>query len=235
MTDRIGASETVIANHAVLADRIKAACRDSGRDLSEVLLMAVSKMQSAQAVEEVLALGLRVMGENRVQEAAEKRNMVCGKAKWELIGPLQSNKVKLAVETFERIQTVDRIKLVERLDRVVRETGRVPYPVLMQVNIGEDPAKHGCHETEAEALMEAMLSCGSLQVDGLMTIGQFTTDEGILRRTFSGLRELRERLRASSGLALPVLSMGMSGDLEIAIGEGSTLIRVGTALFGQRP
>lgn len=217
-----------------ILELINKACDRSGRKASEVTLMAVSKTRTAEEVEAMLGCGIGVLGENRVQEGADKRGRVVAPAQWELIGPLQSNKVRQAVEHFDRVQTVDRVKLVQKLDRCVEELGHARYPVLMQVNIGADPAKHGCSEDEAPELLEAILAARHLRLDGLMTIGEYTEDERVLRRTFGGLRTLRDRLSDTHAVGLPVLSMGMSADMAIAIEEGSTLVRVGTALFGVR-
>jgi pyridoxal phosphate enzyme (YggS family) len=218
-----------------LRHRIKNACDRSLRSVDEVKLMAVTKTHPSVAVDLAVAAGLRYIGENRVQEAAGKRPQVrSGGGYWELIGPLQSNKARLAVETFDRIQTVDRLKLVTGLDRLCGELGKSAYPVLLQVNIGEDAAKSGCSADDAPALAEAILKAENLKLDGLMTIGEFSDKETVVRRTFSGLRKLKERLEANAGMSLPVLSMGMTHDLEWAIEEGSTLIRVGTALYGSR-
>ncbi|HSH10094.1 MAG TPA: YggS family pyridoxal phosphate-dependent enzyme [Oceanipulchritudo sp.] len=217
-----------------LQARIKIACDLVNRPIGEVELMAVTKTHPAEAANWALAAGLRRIGENRVQEAAAKRPLANAGGAWELIGPLQSNKARLALETVDRIQTVDRLKLVQVLDRHCAEMGKTGYPVLMQVNVGKDPAKHGCLESDAAALAEAILSSKCLSLEGFMTIGELTDDEVTIRRTFSSLRSLRDKLEESLGLALPVLSMGMTDDLEWAIAEGSTLIRVGTALFGGR-
>lgn len=196
--------------------------------------MAVTKTNPPTAADWALAAGLRHIGENRVQEMAGKRPEVSHQGGfWELIGPLQSNKAKLAVEWADRVQTVDRVKIVNALNRHAGEAGK-RLPVLMQVNVGEDPAKHGCDRKAAPALLEAILEAPHLQLDGLMTIGELTDDEKRIRTTFSRLRELRDRLSRDSGHSLPVLSMGMTADLDWAIEEGSTLIRVGTALFGAR-
>ena len=214
--------------------RINEACREGGRERAEVELMAVTKTHPPEAADWALAAGLRHIGENRVQEAADKRSQVKASGFWELIGPLQRNKARLAVESVDRIQTVDRIKLVDSLDRICGELGKASYPVLLQANVGEDPAKHGCADGEAERLMEAILGSRHLELQGLMTIGELTDDERIRRGTFARLRMLRDRLSAAGGLPLPVLSMGMTDDLEWAIEEGSTMIRVGSALFGAR-
>lgn len=215
--------------------RINAACVKSGRNPQEVILMAVTKTHAAMAADWALEAGLSHIGENRVQELAAKRpGARLSGGCWELIGPLQSNKVRLALEHADRIQTVDRLKIVRILDRHCEGMGRERYPVLMQVNTGRDPAKHGCEVEEAPRLMEAILESGHLELEGVMTIGELTDEEARIRATFSRLRELRDQLEGRAGRSLPVLSMGMTGDLEWAIEEGSTLIRVGTALFGAR-
>mgnify|MGYP000011442437 CR=1 FL=1 len=218
-----------------IRERINNACERSGRNIDEVSLMAVTKTHPAEAVDWAVEGGLTQIGENRVQEGASKRPLTrLPGALWELIGPLQSNKARLAVGTFDRIQTVDRLKLVKVLDRICAEEGKTGYPVLMQVNVGEDPAKHGCARSDAQSLAEAILKSDHLKLDGLMTIGALSDDEPIVRATFSSLRNLRDDLEAALGCRLPELSMGMTGDLEWAIEEGSTLIRVGTALYGDR-
>lgn len=218
-----------------IRERINKSCHRSGRKIDEVSLMAVTKTHPAEAVDWAVAGGLARIGENRVQEGASKRPLTNEPgAFWELIGPLQSNKARLAVATFDRIQTVDRPKLVKALDRICGEEGKSAYPVLMQVNVGEDPAKHGCARSDAQSLAEAILKSDHLKLDGLMTIGALSDDEKIVRATFSSLRALRDQLQSALGCPLPELSMGMTGDLEWAIEEGSTLIRVGTALYGDR-
>lgn len=216
-------------------DRIKAACQRCNRQPGEVKLMAVTKTHPAEAAVWAIEAGLTHIGENRVQEAAEKRPEVgMSKGFWELIGPLQRNKARLALETVDRIQTVDRLKLINTLDRVCGEIGRKAFPVLLQVNTAEDPAKHGCAVEAAEGLAEAIQTSDHLCLDGLMTIGELTDDPVCIRATFRRLRELRDRLENALGIHLPELSMGMTGDLELAIEEGSTLVRVGSALYGER-
>lgn len=215
--------------------RISAACERCGRDSSEVVLMAVTKTHGPEVVATAASVGLHLFGENRVQEAAVKRPQVSAIGRWELIGHLQSNKARLALSLFDRIQSVDRLKLVQTLARLVEEgAAPLPYPILLQVNAGNDPAKFGCDVEETEALLEAALAQPSLSVDGLMTIAPLDENPEVARRAFARLRTLRDSLQERCGHALPVLSMGMTGDLEIAIEEGSTLVRVGSALFGQR-
>lgn len=215
-------------------ERMAAGCARSGRGLEEVTLMAVTKTLPVEAAELAAAAGLAHVGENRVQELSQKRPLCTASLKWELIGPLQSNKARVAVEVADRIQTLDREKIILALDRHCGEIGREYLPVLLQVNTAADPAKHGCEEAEAAGLAELIVGSRHLRLEGLMTIGELTDEEARVRRTFVRLRELRDRLRAETGQPLAVLSMGMTGDLEWAIEEGSTLIRVGSALFGER-
>jgi len=217
----------------MVLDRIDQACVKSGRERAEVDLMAVTKRHSLEEIEPAVRGDIACFGENRVQEAAEKIPQL-KTMRWELIGPLQTNKVRVAVELFDRIQTVDRLKLIAALGKQASQIGRDRLPVLLQVNVGADPAKSGCSIEAAFSLVEAIQETPGLQLDGLMTIGALTEDRDEIRRTFARLRELAEELRGASGLALRALSMGMTHDLEIAIEEGSTLIRVGSALFGAR-
>lgn len=207
----------------------------AGRCNADVRLLPVTKTHGPWAVEYSYKYGLPAVGENRVQEAVEKRALCGGLAiRWELIGTLQSNKARLAVAHFSRIQSVDRVKLVGVLQRQCEEQGREKLPVLLQVNAGNDPAKHGADPADADALLEAALSAPRLEVQGLMTIAPLDADPGATRRTFATLHEIRNRLESAFSVRLPELSMGMSGDMETAIEEGSTLVRVGSALFGER-
>ena len=220
--------------HAAVRERMDAACSRAGRRPADVTLVAVSKTVGAERLRAAVAAGLTILGENRVQEGADKRPRVDG-ATWHLVGPLQSNKARRALETFDMIQTIDRLELGERLDRLAEEVRPgVRVPVLVQVNVDADPAKAGVQPTDAAALVDGLLGLPRLDVRGLMTIGRFGVTEVESRATFSALRELGMRLRQASGLG-PDLSMGMSDDFEIAVEEGSTLVRVGRALFGERP
>jgi len=216
--------------------RIAAAARRSGRDPAAVRLVAVSKTVPAERLRPAVAAGLTVLGENRVQEGEAKRPLVPG-ASWELIGPLQSNKARRALETYDVIQSVDSVDLAGRLDRLADETGRarIRVPVLLQVNVDDDPAKAGFAPAELEASLGAVLDLPRLRVDGLMTVGRFVDDPEAARPTFRRLRELATRLRAADPRLGPDLSMGMSADFEVAIEEGATIVRVGRALFGERP
>lgn len=216
-----------------LLGRIAERCRATGRDPREVALLPVTKTHPPAAVEYAARYGLAAVGENRVQDAVDKRAATTAAVSWELIGHLQSNKAKLAVAHFNRIQSVDSEKLLSVLDRAAGELGR-QLPVLLQVNAGQDPAKFGVETADVARLLDFALTKPHLQVDGLMTIAPLSGDPAVARRTFAHLRAIRDDLAARTGQPLRELSMGMSGDLDAAIAEGSTLVRVGTALFGPR-
>jgi pyridoxal phosphate enzyme (YggS family) len=214
--------------------RIAKACALSGRSEGDVELLAVTKSHPAQAAEYAARYGLRSVGENRVQEGIDKRALTSASVAWELIGHLQSNKARLAAQHFDRIQSVDSVKLLELLDRAARDLGKT-LAILLQVNAGRDPAKSGAEPEEAPRLLASALALGSLRVDGLMTVAPLSANPETARRAFASLREIRDRLASESGARLAELSMGMSGDLDSAIAEGSTIVRVGSALFGARP
>ncbi|HEY4301685.1 MAG TPA: YggS family pyridoxal phosphate-dependent enzyme [Candidatus Didemnitutus sp.] len=209
------------------------ACRAASRDPGSVALLPVTKNHPPEAVAFAARCGFGAVGENRVQEAVEKRSQVSASVRWELIGHLQSNKARLAAANFERIQSVDSEKLARQLDQAAGSLGR-RLEILLQVNAGADPAKFGAEPGDAPPLLEAVQGMPNLAVQGLMTIAPLSDDPTVARRTFSRLRLLRDELAARSGVPLAELSMGMSADFAAAIAEGSTQIRVGTALFGPR-
>jgi len=232
--------EEFVRRADALRAQIATACATAGRDPREVELLAVTKTHPAAAADYAARYGLRAVGENRVQEAAEKRPLAATSSPalhWELIGHLQSNKAKLAVQHFDRIQSVDSEKLLNHLDRAACELGKT-LPILLQINAGDDPAKFGAELAEAPRLLTAALAKMHLRVDGLMTIAPLgaTPDETAAHatRTFNNLRTLRDDLAARVGTPLRELSMGMTSDLALAIAAGSTIVRVGTALYGQR-
>jgi pyridoxal phosphate enzyme (YggS family) len=236
--------EEFCAQAAAVEARIASACHATGRLPGEVRLLAVTKTHPADAARFAARRGLAAVGENRVQEAAAKRGELAAAGdaetatlRWELIGHLQSNKAKLAAETFDRIQSLDSEKLARRLDAAAGELGKT-LSVLLQVNAGRDPAKFGAEPEDAPRLLETALACPHLRVEGLMTIAPLGADEAETaehaRRTFANLRAMRDDFAPRFGVALPELSMGMSSDLEIAIAAGSTCVRVGTALYGGR-
>jgi PLP dependent protein len=213
--------------------RIAEACARANRDPAGVELLAVTKTHPAAAAEHAARYGLRSVGENRVQEAVEKKPGVQAALRWELIGHLQSNKARLAAEYFDRVQSVDSEKLLNHLDRAAAERQRT-LAVLLQINAGNDPAKFGAEPADAPRLLEAALAKKNLRVEGLMTIAPLSEDPSVARRTFENLRAIRDDLATRFATPLPELSMGMSGDLDAAIPAGSTLVRIGTALFGSR-
>ncbi len=234
MTDGPSRLEAYRTARERVLTRIAEACARVGRVPDGVTLVAVSKTIGADALRDALASGLDLLGENRVQEGVAKAPEVPG-ARWQLIGPLQSNKARRALEVFESIQTVDSVALARRLDRLVPEVrpgGR--YPVLLEVNVDGDPAKAGFGADALDATLGELLALPHLDVRGLMTVGRLTSDPAEARGTFRGLRELSDRSRDRWPGLGPDLSMGMSDDFELAIEEGATIIRVGRALFGER-
>lgn len=226
---------SIEAANAAVQSRIEAAARRVGRDPSEVTIVAVTKTVRPERIREAVAAGLTTLGENRVQEAAEKRPLVSG-AQWHLVGPLQSNKVRRALETFDAIESVDSLDLARRLSRVAAELrpGQV-VPTLLQVNVDADPAKAGFQPADLERDLREILALPALRIDGLMTIGRQVSEPAAARSTFAGLRRLAARLREVNPLLGPALSMGMSDDFEVAVEEGATIVRVGRAIFGARP
>ncbi|MDQ8194672.1 YggS family pyridoxal phosphate-dependent enzyme [Coraliomargarita sp. SDUM461004] len=213
--------------------RIALACESCGRASDTVSLLPVTKNHPVAAVDYALRSGLLAVGENRVQEAADKQGSCLQPVSWELIGHLQSNKAQDAVAIFDRIQSVDSLKLLRRLNRIAGEQGKL-LRILLQCNTGEDPNKFGFLVSQAEEVLEAGLEAAHLEVEGLMTIAPLDEDPTVASAAFQRLRDLRDELAGSFGVPLSELSMGMTGDLEAAIAAGSTQIRVGTALYGQR-
>ena len=231
--DPADAAALSIARARVM-DRIARACDSVRRDPAEVSLIAVSKTVPVSRLRAAVAGGINVFGENRVQEAAAKAPEVTG-SHWVLVGPLQSNKARRAAEVFESVQTVDSLDLAARLDRVAAELRTRPWPVLLQVNVDADPGKAGFAPAELEAALPELLALPHLAVDGLMTIGRLVAEPEAARPTFRALRELRDRLQASHPTLGAALSMGMSDDFEVAVAEGATIVRIGRAIFGERP
>ena len=214
--------------------KIDEAAVRSGRSGGDVSLVAVSKTHSVEAMRAFLGAPIDGFGESRVQEALEKRALwpEGGGLPWRMIGHLQRNKVRRALEIFDAVDSLDSLKLAQALERVLAEEGR-EFPVLIEVNWADEEAKTGMAPDEVEGLIERIRTdCPHLLVMGLMTMGPLSGDEGATRRAFGALREQRDRLQTATGLALPQLSMGMSGDYVWAVEEGSTVVRVGTALFG---
>jgi PLP dependent protein len=216
-----------------LQHRIAQAARRSGRDPGQVLLIGAVKTVSLERIREAVSLGLTDLGENRVQEAVDAFDALGRAARWHMIGNLQRNKAARAAGMFDRIHSIDGIGIAEALARHAVAAGRV-MGVMVQVNVSEEANKHGVEPEAAPALLEAVAALPGLALDGLMSIGRAVERAEDARRYFAATRELRDRCERSTGIALPHLSMGMSDDFEVAIEEGSTMVRVGTALFGSR-
>jgi len=217
----------------LVRERIDVAARAAGRSAGEITLIGVSKTQSAAAVREALAAGLTDFGENYVQEALDKIEAIGpGAATWHFIGALQSNKTRPVAETFDWVHTVDRARIARRLSEQ-RPWHAPPLRVCLQVNLGDEPTKSGIAPDGLRKLAAEVTALPRIELRGLMSIPPEESDPGRQRHWFRRLRELRDDLR-HAGHALDVLSMGMSGDFEVAIAEGATHLRVGTAIFGRR-
>jgi pyridoxal phosphate enzyme (YggS family) len=230
---------SISANISSVQERITAAARRAGRNLDDVILMAVSKTQPPERIYEAYGAGLRTFGENRVQEFAGKAQALrdLNAAEWHMIGHLQTNKAAKTAELFRAVDSVDSLKLAEKLDAAARTLGR-KLDVLIEINVGGEAAKTGV-ASDSPALDELLIAAPRLEAlgfRGLMTVPPFTRDPQGARPYFRKLRELRDRIAARKlpALRMDQLSMGMSHDFEVAIEEGSTGVRVGTAIFGER-
>ena len=210
--------------------RIDKSCRLVGRSVEEVNLLAVSKTKPPAMIEEAVSAGLRLFGENKVQEAQNKIPLCPEGIDWHLIGHLQSNKAKIAAQMFHMIHSVDSLKVLKLLDANAENT----LPILLQVNVAGEAAKFGLAPQEVASVIEECNTLKYCEVHGLMTIPPFSEDAERTRMHFRALRELRDQLQDTTNTPLPELSMGMSHDLEIAIEEGSTWVRIGSDLFGAR-
>ncbi len=217
-----------------IQQRIRNACERAGRQPSDVTLLAVSKGQPPEVINEAAKLGLILFGENKVQEAKAKIPLCSGKLRWQMIGHLQTNKVRDAAQLFEMIQSVDSLNVAEEIQKRCEQSGKT-MPILLEVNLAGEASKYGYAPEQILADLPKINALSKLEIHGLMTIPPYTTDENRLRPIFRRMRELKEQCEQILGAPLPQLSMGMSGDFEIAIEEGATMVRVGTALFGPRP
>jgi pyridoxal phosphate enzyme (YggS family) len=230
---------SIAENIATLQDQLATAAKRANRDPDEITLMAVSKTFPVESIREAHAAGLRVFGENRVQEFAGKSGSVrdLPDAKWHLIGHLQTNKAAKAAELFDAVDSVDSVRMAEKLNAVAESTGKV-LPVLIEVNVGGEAAKSGVtpDSDELERILQGASRWGNLKIQGLMTVPPHSEDPEGSRPYFRQLREMRDRLAARGlpGVGMETLSMGMSHDFEVAIEEGATCVRVGTAIFGER-
>lgn len=236
------AIDAASGRHEAVLDRIAAACKASGRDSDTVSLLAVSKTFDGSHCLAMMPSGQRSFGENYLQEALEKQRWLAdqrlpGEPEWHFIGPIQSNKTKPIAENFDWVHTVDRLKIAQRLNDQRLEDS-APLQICLQVNIDNEQTKSGCTPAEAVELAQALAALPRLQLRGLMAIPTATDDTTLQRKSFAAVRELadqcRQGLPPSDAAIFDTLSMGMTADLESAIAEGATLVRVGTALFGAR-
>lgn len=223
----------VAENLARVRERMAAACQRAGREVAGVRLVAASKTVEPARLAEALAAGQLVFGENYVQEARRKAGELPG-ATWHLLGHLQTNKAAQAVRLFALIHSLDSVRLAEELDRRAAQLGK-RQPVLIEVNLAGELSKTGVGEAQAPEMARRVAALPHLELLGLMCLPPFFDEPERARPYFARLRELRGELERALGLPLPELSMGMSGDYEVAIEEGATLVRVGTAIFGRRP
>ena len=224
-------ADSVGANLQGIRETIARSAERAGRDPKEIVLVAVTKGFSAERIREALAVGLRILGENRVQEALAKMDEI-GPANvdWHLIGHLQTNKVKFIDGRFQMVQSLDSVGLTETLDRRIQ----LPLDVLVEVNVAEEPQKTGVVPADLPAVAAAVNAAEHLRLRGLMTVAPMVDDPEATRPVFRQLRALRDNTNQQLGLALPVLSMGMTDDYAIAVEEGATMLRLGRALFGPR-
>jgi pyridoxal phosphate enzyme (YggS family) len=230
----------VAENIARVRERMKAAATRAGRNVDEVSLMAVTKTVSPELIRAAYQAGLQVFGENRVQEFAEKVDSLrdLSNAEWHMIGHLQTNKAAKAAELFAAVDSIDSLRLAQKLNSAAQQQTAKRLEVLIEINVGGEVAKTGVapESPDLEEILQSVPSLHHLEIRGLMTIPPFTNDPQESRPYFRRLRELQKQIsdRALTGVSMNVLSMGMSHDFEIAVEEGSTCVRLGTAIFGER-
>ncbi len=216
--------------------RVQAACKRAGRPREDVLLIAVSKTKPVELIREIMETGTKDFGENKVQEMCNKIEEIKEPLNWHLIGHLQRNKVKYIVDKACLIHSVDSIRLAEEIQKEAVKKGVSKVPVLIEVNMAQEESKDGISASETEELVREIAKLPNLQIRGLMTIAPFVDDPEENRVHFQAMRKLRDQLKAMNipGVEMTELSMGMTNDFEVAIEEGATMIRVGTAIFGER-
>ncbi len=226
--------DNIATNLAAVLDRIADAAHNAGRSPQDVELVAVTKTQPETRVREAISAGATMIGENYIQESREKFDLLIDKAvSWHFIGHLQRNKAKYAVRIFDLIHSVDSIKLARQIDAQAQKTGKI-QSVLVQVNISGESTKSGVAHDTAMTLIKDVAALPHLNLEGLMTMPPFFDAPERARPFFTTLRQLRDQAQSTLAIDLPHLSMGMTGDFEVAIQEGATLVRVGTAIFGER-
>lgn len=225
----------IAANYRMILQRIGAAAARSGREAGAVKLLAASKSQSVEKIQAAIATGIRLFGENYVQEAAMKKHAASAPVEWHMIGHLQRNKVKAALDLFDVIESIDNIGLARALEKEAAARGRT-VRALVEVNLAGEANKSGLPKEALEPLLEAIAALPHLRIEGLMAVPPLSNEPEKMRPYFRALAELREKFKTveSANIQLKELSMGMSQDYEVAIEEGATLVRIGTALFGPR-
>ncbi len=222
-------SENLINIHS----RIQDAAHRVGRQVSDVRLVAVSKTYPPAVIQEAWNAGQHVFGENRVQDALPKIAELPAEAEWHFIGHLQSNKIRKALPAFTLIHGVDNLELAQQINRIAGEMG-LTAKILLEINVSGESSKFGFSPTDLRQNLEGLLCLPNIRINGLMTMAPYSEDPETARPVFSKLRILRDELAAQSGQALPELSMGMSGDFEVGIEEGATIVRIGSSIFGHR-
>ena len=225
--------EQIAENLERVRGTLAAACERAGRAVGAVELVAVSKKQPAEKINAAEAAGQLLFGESRVQEARAKMPLCSSRLRWHFIGHLQKNKIRHALPLFELFHGIDSLALAQDMERIAEEEGHQPR-VLLEVNLAGEASKHGFAPEALRRDLEALLSLGRLTCEGLMTIPPFAPEAEASRKYFVALRELRDAIEREFAVKLPSLSMGMSGDFGVAIEEGATMVRVGTAIFGSR-
>ena len=225
----------IAANLTIIEKRIANAASKAGRNAQDIKLIVVSKTVDTERIKQAIEAGATILGENYIQEARNKIKEIGQGARWDFIGHLQSNKAKYAVDLFEMIHSVDRLSLAQEINRVAEKKGK-KVRILVQVNISGEETKSGINPQKVRTLIGEIASMRNLSLEGLMTMPPYFNDPENARPYFTALRELRATiLKESTGdIILQELSMGMSGDFEVAIEEGSTMVRIGTAIFGER-
>lgn len=225
----------VAANLAKIREQMAAACREHGRDPDSVRLVAIAKTKPVAQIEEALAAGQTLIGESYVQELVEKTDQLGERAEWHFVGHLQSNKAKYLVDRVTLIHSVDRLSLAKEINKQWRKAGQTAN-VLIQVNLGEEASKSGTSPEQAEDLVRAVAALENIKIRGLMTLPPYCPDPEDVRPFFRRLREMADYITACQlpGVVMQELSMGMTHDFRVAIEEGATLVRIGTAIFGER-
>ena len=217
-----------------IQQRIASACDRAGREPGSVTLLAVTKAQPPEIIDEAARIGLTLFGENKIQEAKTKIPLCSGRLRWHFIGHLQTNKCRDAVELFEMVQSVDSLRVAEEIHRRAEQAGK-RMPILLEVNLAGEASKFGYRPEQLLAELPKLNALNRLEIHGLMTVPPWTPEAETVRPVFRRMRELKAQCEQALGAPLLHLSMGMSGDFEVAIEEGATMVRIGTALFGTRP